>query len=55
MSIVAEGVENQEDWDLIASLGCDQVQGYYVAKPMPIDELSVWLREWNATGVEERV
>jgi len=47
MSIVAEGVETQEDWDLIAELGCDQVQGYFIAKPMPFDELKTWLRQWN--------
>lgn len=47
MSIVAEGVETQEDWDLIASLGCDQVQGYFIAKPMPIDDLKNWLSQRN--------
>ena len=47
MTIVAEGVETQEDWDLVTELGCDQVQGYFVAKPMPIDELCLWLRNWQ--------
>lgn len=31
---VAEGVETQEDWNTIASMGCDTVQGYFIAKPM---------------------
>ena len=48
MSIVAEGVENQEDWDLVVEIGCDQVQGYFIAKPMPVDEWVSWLHEWNA-------
>jgi len=43
MKIVAEGVETQQDWDLVAELGCDQVQGYYIAKPMPIEKLCEWL------------
>lgn len=47
MSIVAEGVETQEDWDLIAKLGCHQVQGYLIAKPMPFDELKIWLEQWE--------
>ncbi|MCZ6488397.1 MAG: EAL domain-containing protein, partial [Gammaproteobacteria bacterium] len=47
MTIVAEGVETQEDWDLVTELGCDQVQGFFVARPMPIDELCVWLRSWR--------
>lgn len=42
MSIVAEGVENQDDWDLVAELGIDLVQGYFVAKPMPADEFGDW-------------
>jgi len=39
MKIVAEGVETEADWNLVAELGCDQVQGYYIAKPMPADQL----------------
>ncbi len=45
MKVVAEGVENQEDWDLVARLGCDQVQGYFVAKPMPFNLLAKWLKD----------
>ena len=50
MSIVAEGVEKREDWDLVAELGCDLVQGYFVAKPMPGDEISGWKEAW--VGIE---
>lgn len=31
---VAEGVETQQDWDALRSIGCDTTQGYYIAKPM---------------------
>lgn len=41
--IVAEGVETQADLDLVRGLGCDQVQGWYVAKAMPVEELIPWL------------
>jgi len=34
LSVVAEGVEKKEQADLLATLGCDQVQGYYYARPM---------------------
>jgi EAL domain-containing protein (putative c-di-GMP-specific phosphodiesterase class I)/signal transduction histidine kinase/DNA-binding response OmpR family regulator len=47
MKIVAEGVETEEDWNLVAELGCDQVQGYYIAKPMPAEQLLEWLGEWQ--------
>ncbi len=43
MKVVAEGVETEEDWNLVAELGCDQVQGYYIARPMPGDQLCEWL------------
>jgi EAL domain-containing protein (putative c-di-GMP-specific phosphodiesterase class I)/ActR/RegA family two-component response regulator len=48
LSVVAEGAETREDWELLAKLGCDLVQGYYVAKPMPGDEIPGWVRGWNA-------
>jgi EAL domain-containing protein (putative c-di-GMP-specific phosphodiesterase class I)/DNA-binding NarL/FixJ family response regulator len=38
ISSVAEGVETQEDWDLLRQLGCDLAQGYFIAKPMPAEE-----------------
>ncbi len=31
---VAEGVENQQDWDTLKAIGCDTVQGYFIAQPM---------------------
>ena len=39
ISSVAEGVETQEDWDFLRQLGCDLAQGYFIAKPMPAEEL----------------
>jgi EAL domain-containing protein (putative c-di-GMP-specific phosphodiesterase class I)/signal transduction histidine kinase/FixJ family two-component response regulator len=43
MKVVAEGVEDQQDWDLVAEIGCDQVQGYYVSRPLPFAQLVKWL------------
>jgi len=39
MNVIAEGVETPEQLAVLRSLGCDQVQGYLFAKPMPADEL----------------
>src|SRR6185437_7186522 len=36
---VAEGVEDREDWDLLRTAGCDMVQGYFIARPMPGSEV----------------
>ena len=45
MKVVAEGVEDQQDWDLVASMGCDQVQGYFVSRPLPFAHLLKWLND----------
>ncbi|MFC3559001.1 putative bifunctional diguanylate cyclase/phosphodiesterase [Sphingomonas qilianensis] len=36
ITVVAEGVENVDQLDLLRSLGCDQAQGYLISRPMPI-------------------
>jgi len=43
MTTVAEGVETQEQLELLRTLGCDLVQGYHLGGPLPADEaLSRW-------------
>ena len=50
LSVVAEGAETQEDWDMLSTLGIDVVQGYFVAKPMPADAVLPWSRAWQKAG-----
>ncbi|MEG2639867.1 MAG: EAL domain-containing protein, partial [Clostridiales bacterium] len=38
METVAEGVEERAQVDMLKKLGCDYIQGYYFAKPMPIGD-----------------
>lgn len=45
MRIVAEGIETREQVDFLADNECDLIQGYYFAKPMPIDEFEVKVEE----------
>lgn len=47
METVAEGAENREDWDLVEQLGCDYVQGFYCARPMPNKELMNFIESWS--------
>jgi diguanylate cyclase (GGDEF)-like protein/PAS domain S-box-containing protein len=42
--VVAEGVEDQWTLDLLGTFGCDQAQGYHIARPMPSGELVRWLK-----------
>ena len=51
LSVTAEGVEDQQTWDSLGRLGCDEAQGYFMSKPLPAAELDRWLRE-SKWGVE---
>ncbi len=53
LSVVAEGVETKEQLERLTEIGCDYVQGYYFAKPMPSDEFEVLLREQAVPEREE--
>jgi EAL domain-containing protein (putative c-di-GMP-specific phosphodiesterase class I) len=44
---VAVGVETKQDWDFLQGLGCTYAQGYYIAKPMPVEEFPDWLNDWR--------
>nr|WP_311766249.1 EAL domain-containing protein [Neorhizobium tomejilense] len=50
LSLVAEGIENRTEWQMLASLGCEDGQGYFFGKPLsPGDLLALtaelpWLR-----------
>ena len=43
MGVTAEGVETQEQADLVRTAGCDQIQGWLYYKAMPADEVSQYL------------
>ncbi len=44
LATVAEGVETEGGLELVRAMGCDRVQGYLIAAPMPTAELIAWLR-----------
>ena len=47
MTVVAEGVEDREDWALLQRSGCHHAQGYFIARPMPASEVPNWLLAWE--------
>ncbi|WP_296246464.1 putative bifunctional diguanylate cyclase/phosphodiesterase [Pseudomonas sp. UBA4194] len=44
LKVVAEGVETPEQLALLRGFGCDQVQGFLISRPLPLDELQAYLR-----------
>ena len=48
MTTTAEGVENQEEADLIRRMGCTKIQGYHFGRPMPATEVrKIFARQSN--------
>jgi diguanylate cyclase (GGDEF)-like protein len=51
LSVVAEGVETRDAWNILGTWGCDSAQGFYVASPRAAEELVDWLRgRWPAVA-----
>ncbi len=48
LRVVAEGAETDDIVDMLAELGCDVVQGYAIARPMPADDFAEWIRRPRA-------
>ncbi len=44
MKTIAEGVETEEQYNILKNLGCDQIQGYYFSKPLPLDEFEEYYK-----------
>jgi diguanylate cyclase len=47
MRVVAEKVETQEQAECLRAMGCDEMQGYLLSRPLPSAPLRAWLRERN--------
>jgi EAL domain-containing protein (putative c-di-GMP-specific phosphodiesterase class I) len=45
LKVVAEGVEDRASVDRLRGMGCDEIQGYYLSRPVPADEITAWLEE----------
>jgi diguanylate cyclase (GGDEF)-like protein/PAS domain S-box-containing protein len=45
LDVVAEGVESEQVWERLRTLGCTAAQGYYLSRPVPASELQAWLEQ----------
>ena len=53
LGVIAEGVETQQQLSLLKDWGCLEVQGYYFAKPLPAEEISLLLRRGTISPHEQ--
>ena len=47
IKVIAEGVETQEQLELLRHYGCDITQGYYCSKPLAVEAFTELLQDWN--------
>lgn len=47
MQAIAEGVETENVMNMLQDVGCDLIQGYYIARPMPGDNFMAWLKNYS--------
>ncbi|MFM8766810.1 MAG: putative bifunctional diguanylate cyclase/phosphodiesterase, partial [Rubrivivax sp.] len=52
LSVVAEGIDSPEAFALLRDLGCDEGQGYRLARPMPAAYFAEWARRWQSPALE---
>jgi EAL domain-containing protein (putative c-di-GMP-specific phosphodiesterase class I) len=45
--VVAEGVETEDAWRQLRSMGCERAQGFLIAEPLPARDVPAWLASWN--------
>ncbi|MBT7309021.1 MAG: EAL domain-containing protein [Gammaproteobacteria bacterium] len=52
IGVVAEGIETQTQARFLGSAGCDKLQGYWIGRPMPMDEVIVFIEKKRGCAVQ---
>ncbi|HEY5897374.1 MAG TPA: EAL domain-containing protein [Burkholderiales bacterium] len=55
LKVIAEGVEDDAQVHLLKELGCDQIQGFYVSMPLPVQQIAQLLRPDADNGLRRRI
>jgi len=51
LRVIGEGVEDRKSWDALAAMGCERIQGYFISKPLPVDQITRWLEAFSKYGL----
>src|SRR6202048_4867997 len=52
LRVVAEGVEDHATWNVLAGLGCDVAQGYFLSRPIGATELEAWIADVSQSWLD---
>ncbi len=55
LDLIAEGVETESQLHYLQDYGCHHIQGFFIGKPMPIDELRNWIQNSNLNNVNHHL
>jgi len=55
IKVIGEGIETQEQLNLLSDYGCDYIQGYFVGKPMPFDQFVDFIKTYESTQTETQI
>lgn len=55
LTVVAEGVESAGQARALIASGCDKLQGFWLARPMPADQVEGWLVRWRELDWQTRL
>ena len=55
METTAEGVENAEQFDILVSEGCTNVQGFHVSRPVPVTQVPRLIERYAPAGLQAAV
>jgi EAL domain-containing protein (putative c-di-GMP-specific phosphodiesterase class I) len=50
ITVVAEGVETQAQLEWLQNCGCEQIQGFFYSKPLPVDDFIAFLDQFSGSG-----
>jgi diguanylate cyclase (GGDEF)-like protein len=48
LRVLAEGIEDRASWDTLQAMGCHEGQGFFIARPMELEQLLPWIRNYRA-------
>ncbi|MFT5045572.1 MAG: diguanylate cyclase (GGDEF)-like protein, partial [Porticoccaceae bacterium] len=53
LTVVAEGVETQEQYDILRSYKCNEAQGYLISRPLEIDDFETWMNSYHSQNLDK--